>query len=68
MKYRYLRIIMSITKRYSKFDELEKEETRALLNENKIKNTLIQDIKNPIQFVVEDVDEVNPGFELEMFL
>ena len=50
------------------FDELEKEENWALLNENKIKNTLIQDIKNPIQFVVEDADEVNTGFELEMFL
>ncbi|MCX6299834.1 MAG: hypothetical protein NTY72_12175 [Bacteroidetes bacterium] len=58
---------MSITRRYVIFDELEKEE-RALLNENKIKNTLIQDIKNPIQFVVEDADEVNTGFELEMFL
>ncbi len=59
---------MSITRRYVIFDELEKEENRALLNENKIKNTLIQDIKNPIQFVVEDADEVNTGFELEMFL
>ena len=59
---------MSITRRYVIFDELEKEENSALLNENKIKNTLIQDIKNPIQFVVEDADEVNTGFELEMFL
>ena len=59
---------MSITRRYVIFYELEKEENRSLLNENKIKNTLIQDIKNPIQFVGVDADEVNTGFELELFL
>ncbi len=42
-----LSIIMSITKRYIIFDEIEKEETMALFQENLAYNFLIQDTKSP---------------------
>lgn len=48
---------MSITRRYIIFDELEKEEKMALLDEKRIQNYLIQYVKLRSTQAVEQTNE-----------
>lgn len=53
----YLRVVMSITKRYIVFDEIEKEEIAALLQEQIAHNLLMQHIKNNLIQLTEQTND-----------